>query len=357
MYKKLQINELKKEVNNKKINIFVAFCSFEKRCLSILQNLPIEQINSSIIFINKEAPSESLNNLKVFQRLLLNKANVIQVDLWQPTDLADQMIDALSNACKKYSDIPHVMVDITTFSHEALLIFIAMINNRFSKIEIEYAYCNAASYATEIRLKSNNWLSRGISGVRAVLGYAGEINPFVKTVLIIMVGYEDERARRIIDAIAPDELILASNDINGATDEMHSDAAKKHIRKINKEQEQKNKNESWEVSHQESKHSKLQRELGLEAYYQNPPDKTISCNDPFKTELELNKIISELDVNKNIIIVPLNSKLATVGAALVAFKNSKIQICYANALTYNIHYYSTPGKMCYLFSFNDSENE
>jgi ribosomal protein RSM22 (predicted rRNA methylase) len=78
----------------------------------------------------------------------------------------------------------------------------------------------------------------------------------------------------------------------------------------------------------------------------------IKCNDPFATYMKLSERVEKI-IDKNIIIVPLNNKISTVGVAITAIKNDNIQICYAPALVYNYLNYSTPGEYCYIFSISE----
>ena len=52
----------------------------------------------------------------------------------------------------------------------------------------------------------------------------------------------------------------------------------------------------------------------------------------------------------NALIAPMNTKISTVGAALLAMEDDTIQLCYATAHQYNEKGYSTPGQECYYFN-------
>lgn len=323
----LTLTEVKQQFT-KPIDVFIAFCSFEKRCLSVVKNLPLENVNASVVFVNNDADaqSESLANLKEFEKILGDKSKSVKVDLFDPIKLTDEMISVLTEI-NKANLSSNLLVDITSFTHEALLIFLAVIKLIFKNAEIVYIYNNAATYASESENLAERWLSRGIKCVRSVLGYAGDIKPSQDTVLIMMLGYEYERAWRVIDTVSPEELIITYNDSEGSTTQLNCDAGEKH--------------------------AGLLKELA--AYYENPKQYVVSSNNPFKTAIQLEEIVNKIDEKKNIIIVPMNNKLSTVGAAIVAFKKPEIQLCYAPAEIYNTSAYSVEGDKFYIFSFDNEE--
>lgn len=318
----LTLQEVKQQFI-KPIDVFIAFCSFEKRCLSVVKNISLDNVNTAVVFINSKAPSESLFNHKEFKRILGDKGESVSVDLFDPIKLADQMILTLSKI-KMAHPSPNIMVDITSFTHEALLIFIAVAKSVFDNADFVYIYNNAATYASESENLGERWLSRGIRCVRSVLGYAGDMKPSQDTVLIMMLGYEYERAWRVVDTISPEELIITYNDSVGSTTQVNCDAGEKHAGLLK----------------------------DLAAYYENPDQYVVTSNNPLKTAKELEVIVNKIGKKKNIIIVPMNNKLSTLGAAIVAFKRPEIQLCYAPAEVYNTSAYSVEGNKFYVFSFD-----
>ena len=68
-----------------------------------------------------------------------------------------------------------------------------------------------------------------------------------------------------------------------------------------------------------------------------------SCKDIEKTVKTLKTIIAKAPED-NHIIVPLNTKLSTISAAIVALENKDIQLCYAVPEVYNYENYSTSGE-------------
>ena len=51
----------------------------------------------------------------------------------------------------------------------------------------------------------------------------------------------------------------------------------------------------------------------------------------------------------NTVLAPMNTKVSTLGAALAAFEEESLQVCYAHPSAYNTATYSLPGLDCRLF--------
>lgn len=82
-------------------------------------------------------------------------------------------------------------------------------------------------------------------------------------------------------------------------------------------------------------------------YYQNAHNFTLSLIDPFETKNDILKQMKKFP-NQNTVIAPMNNKISTIGSALVAFENPKVQLIYAKPVKYNVTGYSEPRKDCYL---------
>jgi hypothetical protein len=224
--------------------------------------------------------------------------------------------DALAKAV---DDIPSsfesFVVDATTFTHESLLVLLRTIaNNGNSFSSIKCLYTGAEDYSVGDRT-DNIWLSKGCKDVRNVIGYPGKLRPVAKTNLIILTGFEIERATKLIDLVQPDHLILG----NG-TDPV----ADKHKIAMNYFKER------FTIWKREYKRS------DVETF-------DFSCKD---IENTVNTVQSIIDVKpeENFILVPLNTKLSTIAAAIVSFSNPRLQVCYSIPEVYNYDNYSIPGE-------------
>ena len=211
------------------------------------------------------------------------------------------------------ASINNLVVDVTTFTHESLLILVKHLHQKRSDFaKVTFLYLGASDYCSKETKTELKWLSKGCRDLRTVLGYPGWMKPGVETCLTVLVGYEHERATRMISEMEPELLFLGAG--SSETHPNHR-APMEHFRKL--------------VSEMVATRYNVQRF-------------EFSCSKPRETVQILNQII---DANKgfNHIIVPLNTKVSTVAAAVVALNNSAVQLCYAEPETYNTGNYATPG--------------
>ena len=285
---------------------YICFASFEKRCLAVAKSLPHDQVVKAYIVRNCESEMAKYNenNYSALNRLFKGKLSNIDVNLREPILIAEAMFQLIDEII--YSNTKRIVIDITTFTHEALLILInAVYLNRNCFDAVFVVYNGAAKYAS--------WLSKGCKEVRNVIGYPGIIRPAEKDHLIILTGYEQERATKLVELIEPDFISLG-NGID-PVDCHHNTTMKKWRNKFAK----------W---------SKNFQGANIESF-------DFSCSDIGNTVKTLNSIIDN-NPSHNFILVPLNTKLSTISAALVALNNKNIQICYPIPETYNMRY-STAG--------------
>ena len=280
---------------------FVCFSSFEDRCLSLLKEIDSKKINEAFVFRNIEKLMDT-NNEKNTQIITdsISNASVIKINLSSSINLADSIFDLVKKLHSK--EAKDLVVDITTFTHEALLI---LIKNLFlykkSFKTIRFIYNSASAYSP--------WLSKGCKEVRNVIGYPGIFNPALKYHLVILTGFEYERATRLVELMEPDILSVGIG-----LDPTSND----HLCTM---QNSEAKFKSW-LSNLPSLSS------NTFSFSCSHIEETIRCLKKFA--------LSENE--ENLIFVPLNTKLSTISVALVALQNKQIQVTYPIPEIYNLEY-------------------
>lgn len=306
-------------------DLFICFASFETRCLSIASNLDIERIRHAIIYYNEDCGIDMQDNIDKLKEVLGSRKDVISLYHKDPLRTADKIKASLENVLD-HGTIKCVWLDITTFTHESLLMILKLLKLVYPVAKIICMYANAREYDPG-NLKKEKWLSKGICEIRSVLGYSGNLLPTQKLHLLLIVGYEYERALSIINALEPTSISLGFGTSENAVTEKDSDA-----------------NEYYKDLVEE-----------VAKNYAQIDRFPLPCNDPFAACEAIVKKIDELH-EKNILIVPLNNKITTVGAAMAAMERENAQICYAPATLYNYKNYSIPGSNCYMFEINESNS-
>lgn len=308
------------EYFNDVIDCFICYTSFEERCLVVAKAIGGSSMKRAYVLQNQPAANETERQTIQFNELFGTKVEFVSVRIGQPLYTVDQftakIIPAVRNAAGK------VLVDITTFTHEHLLIFLYLLKSDKLISKIIFAYSGAGDYSTNTPL-SDIWLTKGVKQVRSVVGYPGALVPSKDLHLIVMVGFEHERAQRVIETYEPARLSLGFALPLVSVSENLSETNKAFFLRV----QQFVKDTRQEIT-----------DLG---------EFEFSCIDPIQArDALLNQIGQD---NYNTVVCPLNTKIATVGAALATFERDDIQLCYAEAAIYNSANYSTLGSTITLF--------
>ncbi len=303
------------------IDLFIVCSSFEERCKSVA--LHMKNVPNAFVVENKNLTNyvgENASFLREFFRQ--SKVYDIYANTTDPIKTADYLLENLKTVIKN-KDMK-ILVDISTFTHEHLLILFKILYLFFPENNILFVY-TGADYCPKTGNPNDRWLSKGVNEIRSVLGYPGEILPSNKTHLIILVGYEHERAAKLIEMYEPDKITLGHGK-KGSETTLNEGGANKYFKE-------------------------LVYKIG--ATYGEVMDFEFHCDDPQNTKTEIESNV--LDSYNNI-IAPMNTKLSTLGTGLVYLKNESIQICYASVLQYNYYNYSRPRDYCYIIKFKDLLN-
>lgn len=306
-------------------DVFVCFVSFEKRSFSLSKNIDVNKF-SKVFVVRNEKTAENkyvLESATELETRFGNKMEYIGVDFDNPLLSADNL-KAKFDFLQFKEEKTKILLDISTFTHEMLLMFLCILREWKNKVELTSVYANTLDYSPEETVE-NKWLSRGLRDVRTVLGFPGDNLPSQKTHLVLIVGYEYERAYNIINVIEPNSLSLGYVEAEETSTEKNKDANSHYLRLI----------EEMTISYD------------IDRF-------TISCRNVEKTVKELNKII-DAHKGENIVIVPLNNKVSTIAVAITVFNNPEVQICYGQPILYNEENYSTPGNEFFCYKFEDSD--
>lgn len=289
---------------------FWVCASFEKRSVQIYRHLISHQkvCDTSHIFFNSE------NNhhipLANFQAVPSKKINNIPIKYSDPIYTADKFISVLKEDIN--AGRTHIVIDITTFTREWLLMLLAIFKiPEFSICKIICAY----NYAEEM---SSSWLSQGPLEMRTVLGYSGSFFSSKKTHLFLILGHEIERAIAIIDSVEPTLLTIVTGSKDGSVTEKMREKNiyfKNYIKNCY----------SIETIEEEIDVTDFEKS-------KNDIEKRIKFNNKFNT-----------------IIAPLNTKISTIAAGMVCLKNPQIQACYLPMEQYNINEFSVPSDKILFF--------
>ena len=317
--KRIALNALSGEFA-KPIDVFICCASYEERSLSVATNLARQSVQSALIMENVDLARYVDENAQKLCDIFGTRSLRVPISSVSPLETADGIGEALAK--RRESNPLHYLLDITTFTHEGLLILLKLLAvhaQTGDTIQIAYtsAFCYGGPEDTKV---GDRWLSKGVAEVRTVLGYPGKHSPSNKTHLIVLVGYEHERASKLIEIIEPHSIALGYGRSGTETAEKNKEANEYFLQLVQK------------------------TTIGCD----NVETFEIFCDDPLRTRDAITNMV-QTALSSNILLAPMNNKLTTIGAALATRQHEEIQMCYAQASLYNYANYSQPGTTCYLF--------
>lgn len=305
MSKRVALKDLSSKLPGS-IDTFAVCASFEDRCLSVSDCLDSDSVRWTNMFYFEQFSKYSEKNRSILSEKFSPKLKEIELDHGNPKDILKKLIDCMG--LNKEEEAGKVVIDISTFTRESLLILVKLLFSCRSKVEsLSLVYSLA---------EPSNMLSSGVIEQRSVIGYLGDMMPSRPLHLVVMSGFEHERAKAAIELHEPDYISIGFGSKDGS---------------INPSLHEKN----------------IQFTTQLASVYEEGVVHMFdySLVNPVDTKDALNKIISKHD-NTNVVIAPLNNKISTLGAGLLAIEKPEIQITYSQMANYNITDYSKPYDEC-----------
>jgi hypothetical protein len=302
------------------IALFVGTASFEDRCCTILDELK-DKCASVLIFKNSQVGARAEQNLNKMLAMVGERGKMVGLDLDEPMATARSLgtvIDAVSQASPG-----SIFLDITTFTHEQLLILFRILEQAKPERNVIFGYTGADRYSVNTE-PADVWLSRGVSQIRSVLGFPGNLLPSKRLHLIVLVGFEHERAKAVIEKFEPSVLTLGMGEKGQSISDEHY---------------QTNSGFFDDVRTFVDRRTSISADVNSFEF---------SCVDPLSTQAAVLREISKYP-DHNTVICPMNTKLSTLGVALVASDDPAVQVCYSRAIEYNEIGYSTASDQVTLF--------
>lgn len=314
MSKRLTIAEVCEGLPSQ-IDLFICSASFEERSSVIPLQIDSSRVKNVLVF-SDHIVCGSVGREKTEQILqhFGSAATFVPLILKDPLATADSMMEAFSKLC----DISCTyVIDVTTFSHESLLILMKVMSIWIKPHdEIIGVYNSATEYSVGLDF-AEKWLTHGVTEVRSVLGFAGGLLPTQSQHLIVLAGFEVDRAETLIDVCEPGYLSIGLGRTGTATNTEHYDLNRNAYKTI----------------------------LGK---YKEASGFEFASNDVEET---MNAVVSEARLRSgyNVVVAPLNTKISTIGVALAALEDETIQVCYAVPEEYNMAGYASASDFGYLF--------
>ena len=119
--RKCRIASLQKELASP-IDVFICCGSYEERCLSVAKSIDRDAIGKAIIAENRDLSVHVGKNTENLRELFAEKHVDALINSGDPLETADHLKDSLMSVASEKA--LKYLVDITTFTHEGLLILL-----------------------------------------------------------------------------------------------------------------------------------------------------------------------------------------------------------------------------------------
>lgn len=314
--------DLQKYLHSKSLNTFIGSSSFEDRCFAVCSFIPELIFEQCSIFRIADLNQRITLNSELYSTKLQtrNEPRTIDLSINQPINSLlgiRQEMDFLFSGSPK-----RVLVDITTFTHECLLILLRLINDKKRpKDTILFIYNGAESYSHSEQNEEDKWLTKGVKKTRSIIGYIGDDDNTKPDHLLVLFGFEKDRTLSLIKEKDCDYNTLAFGSKDASISPEHQ--------LIN-----------------EKRHQEI-----LDKFPVNSIDCfNISLDNPINTKNEILEFVQK-NADHGIVLAAMNNKLSTLGAGLAAIQNENIQLTYLQPNRYNFNSYSKPGNLYYVWEF------
>lgn len=305
MIKKLSNNI--RPIENNRDDIFIVCASFEERTTEVIEKLDKNYgVENSFVFKYDEKNRTNLRDInfeKLMEMLKKNSESVSPI-ICNHHDPLDG-INKFQELCKIKRTVfknKNITIDITTFTKQYLLVLLKFIEIQNSK-SVRLLYTEPEDYA----IKWKKPLSHGLVDMVSVPTYGGHFYSEKESLLILLLGYEGDRAYGIWERLSPHKTIIL--------------IGKPSFR------------DSWE-GRVETLNKKLISKLPKDSI------KYIPTLDPFAVGKNLDELIEQFKQNFNIAISPLGPKPQVVGCYLSIRKYFDVQVIYAIPKFHEEEYFS-----------------
>ena len=185
--------------------IFIGCASFEDRCLGALRLVsPKYRFAHSYLCVYDDSNEARQPNFKAMAETLGRHGplSVIEASRENPSrSIAELLTHVRSLASKSEA---RVTLDISTFTKRHLLMLLQALDNAGLWKSLRLLYTEPREYVADMYVP----MSMGIKEVASIPGFTNLKPPDKPVLLVIMLGYEGDRAMALFQTIEPNETVL-----------------------------------------------------------------------------------------------------------------------------------------------------
>jgi hypothetical protein len=302
-----EVQDTIKPIDKSSDDIFLSCASFEKRCRSVVEKLDRNYCATTSFVFKYEGENKTNRRDINFKRLMSaaekhsKSAIPVVCDHQDPLDGVFKFKELCERLQINMSG-KSITIDISTFTKQYLLVFLKFIEKQNPRT-MRLFYAEPAEYAVKWRKP----LSYGLIDIVSVPSYGGHTYIEKENLLVLLLGYEGDRAYTIWEKLSPHKTIILIGKPS------YKDSWEGRVEEFNK---------------------KLLSKLPKDAVIYIP-----SLN-PFGVRDGLEKIFADHQKEYNIALSPLGPKPQVVGCYLALKNNDYVQVLYAIPKYYEEKYFS-----------------
>ena len=208
----IKISELKeidvlKQIDNNKADNFLLLCaSPEDRCKGIVNLIPTNySVDRIFLIVYEHVDPKREENVKYIIEKLKNvgKIMVFQINEKTPIPIINEMIELILSYAEKLENIK-ISFDFSTMIKWHLFLMLRAFDINKLSDKIRFLYTEPKDYITDL----SQPLSFGIRKIFPIPFYSGDFDFSKDSLLILMLGYEGNRALALLEEMDPAECLL-----------------------------------------------------------------------------------------------------------------------------------------------------
>jgi hypothetical protein len=187
-------------------DLFVTCVSFEERCLGIPRILSEDyRFKNGFIFAYDDPSEKRTEHLGEMQHILQARGHIQRIETAESDPLpALGQLGSRLQALNFDRNRSVITLDITTFTKRHLLLLLKTVDNLDLSSRLRIYYSEPRDYVTELFLP----MSMGIRNISPITGFVGHAPLSKPTLLVVLLGYEGDRAKAIYENLDPNEVLL-----------------------------------------------------------------------------------------------------------------------------------------------------
>lgn len=192
--------------DNKPDDIFIISASPEERCKGLINLISPQYKCNTIYLLKYDHPDKRREeNIQYMKKKLNNigKITEFQINEDKPLYLIEELIYSIKEVISD-SDNPKINFDISTVIKWHLLLILKALGISNLAEKVRYLYTEPKDYITELFQP----LSFGIKKIFPIPFFSGNYDFSKHSLLILMLGYEGNRALALLEELDPSECLL-----------------------------------------------------------------------------------------------------------------------------------------------------